>query len=231
MMLLLWSIGSSTVRSQDHDRVTIDSTKVESRNFDDTKLEEYRLDPEFQYGEVSTVGMSIWDRLKLLVGLWLAQLFAAGGESDWVRILIYLVCTGVVVYVILKLLKVDIKHIFYRPARQVPIQHRQIDDDIHEMDLDNLIKEALNESRYREAIRLVYLSALKELSGRDHLQWKIGKTNHEYMIELIGTPFQKEFDELSYYFDYSWYGQFSVDQSIYKKVSVHYGSLIQKVGK
>jgi len=204
---------------------------MESRSFDDSKLEEYRNNPEFQYGEVSTAGMSFWDRMMLLLGLWFAQIFTSGSESSWVKYLVYLSCISIVIYVILKLLKVDIRHVFYRPARQVPLQHRKIEDDIHEMDLDTLINQAISALKYREAIRLVYLAALKELSGRDHLHWRVGKTNHEYMNELIGTPFQKEFDELSYFFDYSWYGLFSVDKAIYEKVYVQYARLIQKSGK
>ena len=198
---------------------------------DKSKIDDYHNDPDFQYGEASVEGMSLWSRIKLLIGLWLAQLFALGGESNWVQYLIYFIGVTVIIYVILKILKIDIRHVFYRPARQSPIKHRVIDDDIHEMNLDELIKQALDDSDYREAIRLVYLAALKELSSRDHLQWKVGKTNHEYMNELMGTTFQKEFDQLSYYFDYSWYGQFSVDQAIYDKVSFEYDNLLLKASK
>ncbi len=211
--------------------MAIDSSIVNHRLLDSAKLEEYRGDPDFQYGEVSATGLSFWERLKLLIGLWLAQIFSSDGESNWVRYLVYAICIGTIVYVILKLLKVDVRHVFYRKGRQVPLQHRSIDEDIHEMDLDTLIKEAVNKGEYREAIRLVYLAALKDLSASDHLQWRIGKTNHEYMTELAGTAFQKEFDQLSYYFDYSWYGQFSVDEAIYRQVSSQYRSLTQKTGK
>lgn len=210
-------------------QIADDTTHIDQKSFNNTQLEAFKADKDFQYKELSQAGLSWWDRFKLMIGLWLSQLFSAGGGSPFLKILIYTLCALAVIYVVLKLLKIDIRHIFYRSARKSRLQYHSIDDDIHAMDFDTLIKQAVSNNNFREAVRLIYLAALKQLSDHDHLHWKIGKTNHEYMDELSGTAFKEEFDQLSYYFEYSWYGQFTVSRTLYADVSKKYQSLTDKI--
>lgn len=228
LLILVCYIGQTNIALAGH-QVANDTTIVQKSSFDSTLLDDFRNDSDFQYGEITTTSMSLWDRIKLMIGLWLSRLFSLGGNSIWGKILAYVLCISVIIYTVFKLLKVDIRHVFYRSHKKPPLQYRSIHDDIHVMDFEALIKDAVKNGNYREAVRLIYLAALKQLTDHDHLQWKVGKTNHEYMDELSSTIFQKDFDQLSYYFEYSWYGQFTVDQSLYTEVSEKYQSLTQKL--
>jgi hypothetical protein len=66
------------------------------------------------------------------------------------------------------------------------------DDNIHELDLPELLKQALAEKNLRLAVRFYYLLLLKNLHDAGMIKWEKDKTNREYLSEL----FNKE-----YYYD------------------------------
>ena len=86
------------------------------------------------------------------------------------------------------------------------------------MDFEALIAEAIDQKEHKKAIRLYYLYALKKLADQDLIHWKPGKTNLEYQQELGSPEIRPYFGDLSYYFDYAWYGDFPVSQSLFEKV-------------
>jgi hypothetical protein len=60
---------------------------------------------------------------------------------------------------------------------------------------------------------------LKMLTDANHVRWEPGKTNHDYLYELKRSDLKSGFRQLSYYFEYAWYGNFSITPELYKKVS------------
>ena len=115
------------------------------------------------------------------------------------------------------ILKVNAYRIFYGDAA-LPISHQAIDENIHEMDFDRLIHDALAKQDYRLGVRLLFLFALKMLSDKNHIHWMQGKTNHDYLNELSAGDVKKGFSELNYFFEYAWYGNFLVTDGMYARV-------------
>ena len=69
------------------------------------------------------------------------------------------------------------------------------EDNIYGIDFDNEIAAARRESRYREAVRLVYLSTLRRLSDGERLQWLPQKTPSQYCREVNDSRFNNLTDE------------------------------------
>lgn len=88
------------------------------------------------------------------------------------------------------------------------------------MDFEKLIREALEKKEYRYGVRLTFLYALKLLSDKQHVDWRPGKTNHDYLEELNEGELKTGFNELSFYFDYAWYGEFAVNENLFQRVQV-----------
>ena len=77
---------------------------------------------------------------------------------------------------------------------------------------------SVEKNDYRLGVRLVFLYALKTLSDKGLIQWDQGKTNHDYLNELRVTELQKGFNELNFYFEYAWYGNFNITPNVFSHV-------------
>ena len=133
-------------------------------------------------------------------------------------------------YVILKLVGVDITSVF-RGTKNANLPFSVHEENIHEMNFETLIDEALEKQEFRKAIRLVYLFALKKLNDEHFIDWKPGKTNHDYLDELTNDSVKNSFEELVYLFEYTWYGNFSVERPVFKIAKEHLTKLTQQLGQ
>ncbi|WP_435414970.1 hypothetical protein [Polaribacter aestuariivivens] len=105
------------------------------------------------------------------------------------------------------------------------------DDNIHEVDLETLLQQAISEGNYRLAIRYYYLSILKELSVHKIIAYHKEKTNTEYTFEIENENLRNDFKYLSYVYTYVWYGEFDVDKANFENVQKKYQSFKNKVHK
>jgi len=93
-----------------------------------------------------------------------------------------------------------------------------LDENIHEMDFDKLIEDALMKKDYRGGVRLVFLYSLKMLSDKNLIHWDQGKTNHDYLDELKQDELRGGFNDLNLYFEYAWYGNFTINAETFAHV-------------
>ena len=203
----------------DHYRETVydalaDSMAIEKRAFGEEDLRALKADPDLNYVIPPTVAESLWDRflrwvLQMLEGL-------SSETTDWLTILVYVVGLALLVVVIFMLLKVNAFKVLY--LGQGARNYQVLEENIHEMNFELLIQQAIDQQDYRRGIRLLFLYALKLLSDRHLIQWNTGKTNREYVSELNRGELKSGFHDLSFYFDYTWYGNFAVSQRLFTKV-------------
>lgn len=196
--------------------IPYDSSVIHTRSFDQEKLEKLKADPDMDYGR-SPAAINLWERFKIWLGRLLFRLLTAVDNANWFNILLTILAIIGLVYVILRLLKVDAFTMFYA-GKKAPVAYGVLDEDIHAMDFDKLIREALGRKEFRLAIRLLFLQALKLLADKHHILWQPGKTNHDYLDELTAQQLKTGFNELNFYFEYAWYGNFTVNESLYQKV-------------
>ncbi|NOT75016.1 MAG: DUF4129 domain-containing protein [Cyclobacteriaceae bacterium] len=197
-----------------------DSTIIEARSFDQKKLDELKNDDDFDYRQPPTVAESIWTRFLEWLYQMFGWIFRSAVSTSWGRVFLYLLGIGLVVLIVLLLLKVDALRIFYSGSDKGALNYQTVEENIHEMDFDKLIQQALDKKEYRHGVRLTFLYALKLLSDKQHVDWRPGKTNHDYTQELKKTDLKIGFSELSFYFDYAWYGDFNVNETMYERVKL-----------
>lgn len=199
-----------------------DDAVIAKRTFDENAIETLKADPDLNYKEAPTVGESLWERLKK----WLLELFFSifdqVATTSWGRLLIYLIGLAAVVYVVMMLLRVNaFRMLFSKPSAT---RYQVFEENIHEMDFDALVREALQQQDFRRAIRLRFLHALKLLSDRELIQWQPGKTNHDYATELNDQHLKPGFNALNYYFDYVWYGNFGASRALFDQAQDTFSS-------
>jgi hypothetical protein len=77
-------------------------------------------------------------------------------------------------------------------------------------DWENAIKDAMIKEDYRLAVRIMYLQTLKKLDDKIIVAFKQDMPNGYYLQKLFSTNYYPPFKELVKYFDYTWYGNYSI---------------------
>jgi hypothetical protein len=194
-----------------------DTLDIQPRGFNEDKIKELRADEDFNYAEAPTVGESLWDRFWRWVGQFIAELFGKMATTNWGNVLLYALALVVLILIVMAVLKVDAFRILAKGDGSA-VTKGVFHENIHEMDFDALIKEAVANRDYRNAVRLVFLQSLKLLSDKQHINWQAGKTNHDYVDEVQTPDVKKGLGQLSYYFDYAWYGGFTISEVQFSRV-------------
>lgn len=207
-----------------------DSSEVVHREFNTDQLNAYRLDEAFQYEEAAEEESTYFD----VVMDWVEDLlsFRSGGTSPVLQIIIYIVIgilVGVAIYYVLKLAKVKLPHFFKKATDNEGLDYAVDDEDIHQMPINSLLQKAIEEKRYRMAVRLFYLRALKDLSDRGMIHWQPDKTNHDYINEIKPGAIQHQFEDLTLLFEYAWYGEFELDAKKFQSAREQFGAFSKQV--
>jgi hypothetical protein len=92
------------------------------------------------------------------------------------------------------------------------ISVEEAERNLNETDFDKLIENACKSKNYRLAVRFFYLKMLKLLSERQIIEYKYQKTNHEYYYEIKNEKLRNLFKDVSFVFDYCWYGEYEADE-------------------
>ena len=195
-----------------------DSVSVEARTFSEETIRRFQEDGDFDYGIRRRETLSWWQRFQYwLVRQW-ARLFQHTYFGIIYNIIFYTFCFAVIVFAILKLTGTSVSQLFKGRNDRGLVHHDGLEDDIYAIDFEREIAQARQEGDYRRGIRLLYIYTLKKLADRQQIYWRPGKTNHDYQTELRDTPLATPFRQLSYYYEYAWYGNFPADEALYQRV-------------
>lgn len=80
-------------------------------------------------------------------------------------------------------------------------------EDLENIDLEKLLREALAQKNLRLAVRLYYIKLLKHLDREGYIRWEKNKTNRDYADELGVASINREFRKLMNAYEYVWYGE------------------------
>ncbi len=208
---------------------TVDSSRIQKRNFSESKLNELRKDSDFNYEQPPTVAESLWERLKMWIFYLVGMLINGATTTTAGKVILYVLGITSLIVVVMMMMKVDAVRVFFSGADQ-GIGHAQVlHENIHQMDFEKLIREATNKNEFRLGTRLIFLYALKILSDKQFIHWIPGKTNHEYVEEISQSELKTGLNELSFYFDYAWYGNFQITPETFGKVESTFQNLKSKI--
>lgn len=199
-----------------------DSSNVVVRSMDSTKIKSYLRDKDFRYFEDPESTMTLWERLME----WLKRQFLKLTEYDsyntaW-DIFIYLLIALAVVAIVFGIYKSEIKGLFLSNKNKNKLDVSEYVEDIHTIDYEKMIEEAIANKNFRYAIRLNYLRSLKILSDKEIIYWKIDKTNREFLREIKLNNLKSKFEKITTDFESIWYGGFEIDLSAYMHLQNYY---------
>ncbi|MEE1946118.1 DUF4129 domain-containing protein [Pedobacter sp. KR3-3] len=207
--------------------IKLDSSRVEQRQIDRQAVETYSKQKEFIYKETTPRNASWWRKLMAWIWDLIGRIFRGGNAGDGMLLkyffiflkyfLIAILVVGVA-YGILKLMGLDLR-VLAKKSKGIEVPYEESLENIHEIDFDEQLDKAVQEGNYRLAVRLLYLKTLKHLSDRDVIHWQPDKTNQTYVLELQNENQRKEFAQLTYRFEYVWYGEFFIDKQSFEPIA------------
>ena len=112
-----------------------------------------------------------------------------------------------------------------------PTTLKEIETNLHKADVESFLEKALNEKKYRLAIRLYYLAIIKQLSVKSAIVWKKDKTNGHYLRELRSNkhPNLNEFRNVTRIFEYVWYSDMQFDGGQFQEVRIDFKNLLKAI--
>jgi hypothetical protein len=196
-----------------------DSSQVEHRTFDQDLRDGFLADEDFLYDRPADtrIKRNLFQRFLRLLRYWWDTLFDEDTPA-WVPVLVLLSLLLGLVATFFWVMGVPLGSILGKREKKIVVDYEELKENIHELDFEQLVREAAGQGHYRRAVRLLYLESLKLLSDKEWIDWQINKTNHDYQYELVDTPVATPFEELTLHFEYVWYGDFAIDKRQYQIV-------------
>lgn len=201
------------------------------RQFDQEKLNDYVNDSDYQYDlQQPSDRLSWWERFKMWLYQKIASLFSSvPGGKDTRNTILLIIAGALLVFAIIKFIGADPRSLFGRKAKSAELVGEEVETDIHSISFEEMIADAISKQQYKRAVRLFYLKSLKQLSDREWIEWQPYKTNYEYVRELKKSELSTDFRQITYLFEYIWYGDFHLDQNSFKETEQQFASFEQKL--
>jgi hypothetical protein len=132
-------------------------------------------------------------------------------ESSAAQTALIIVAVAALDFILFKLMSGRVSNTKVKP-QQGAYSIEQVEETLHESDLEKFLLDAIQKKEYRLAIRIYYLMVIKSLSERDWITWKKDKTNNQYLSEMSARPDFALFRDLTRLFEYCWYGELTIDE-------------------
>lgn len=149
-------------------------------------------------------------------------------NSDIITVLLWTAAITFVLFILYRLFLAE--GAFKRKSKSVNAE-AGVEEEIitNESDFDALIRQALQNGNYRQAVRYQYLRTLHLLAGKSLLELAPDKTNFQYVSEIANRSYQQDFASLTLNYEYVWYGEFEIDKNIYDKIENNFRGFNQKI--
>jgi hypothetical protein len=150
--------------------------------------------------------------------------------ARWLNILLWVVLIGGFTALLIWFLSTSNIRLFRKKPKPVEeLIEDQETEDIFELNFEREIQKAVDAQNYRLAVRLLYLRTLRDLSNRNLISYTHEKTNSDYLFQLAGTNYYKNFFRLTRNFDYTWYGQFELSQDSFGTIQNEFSLFKQQL--
>ena len=189
-----------------------DTAFVRAISYDSKTYNQFKKDKIYDYNHSKVKGYSsFWEMLRDLFRRFLHKYLKVDLTEKQTKIVLWTL-TAIVVAILLLIFY------FFRPSWFYFNKRRKIgfsleDEDIHGLDFERLINDALKSGQYATAIRWNYLQVLKFLHSKELISWDAHKTVVEYVYELKRPALKPTFKEASQQFLYYRYGNFEASKA------------------
>ena len=205
-------------------------------DFDQEKLNSLKEQPTFDYTE-KPVEDSWWNQLKSYIRLqWQRFINWIFGPYEmntfWtlvIEIIPYLIITGIFFFILWLFIRLNPGNSILSTPETGSVYLSAEEEIIQSQDIDQLIRNAVSEEKYRLAIRYYYLLILRRLKEKNLIDYKFSKTDEEYLAEIKPQALHRQFGQLTRIYDYIWYGSFEASRENFTKAEKEFQQMQQLI--
>ncbi len=103
-----------------------------------------------------------------------------------------------------------------------------LDEYIHETDLERFLREAMAAANWTLAVRIYFLQIIKHLSEQGAIEWSKEKTNRDYIREMRKHRMHNEFRDVVRHYERSWYGNLTLSAEEYARLEPELKRMLEK---
>lgn len=178
---------------------------------DTAKIALWRSDSAYDYNrELITPELNLFEWISKQFGELLRKIFGSRFAEEYSGII--LICIAIILLLlIIWFVYKKRPELFMRSPRNA-LPYTVGEDTIYGVDFPGGIAEALSRRDYREAVRLLYLQTLKQLSDAERIDWQLYKTPTQYLNEVRLPAFR----QLTNHFLRVRYGNFEATEELFR---------------
>lgn len=182
------------------------------RNIPQDEWEKVKEDPRYQYKKVKK--KKVKEKKPKKRRDWNLNWL----NSGFFEVLLYLLVAGFIIFILYSFFKNN-EISFGRKKKEWVEEEETPWEDVESFDdWDTALQKAIASGDYRTACRILYLQILQELNNEALIEYKLERTNWQYVQKLFGTDFHDPFRKLTAYFDYVWYGKYEISQEQFERL-------------
>lgn len=209
------------ISQQEKDTVVLksDTTELKDVRYFDSDLNLKYADDAFNYNRKDGEAQNVLGQFLNWIFKGVYRVFGVNLPPNILQIIeyvIYVLMGVLALYLLIKfVVGENLSSLFTKKAVSL-IDINISEEHIENLDLDALIADAVQQKNFRFAIRYHYLKVLKLLSQKNIIEWHYEKTNSDYQNEITQAGLKPLFKEVSYLYDYIWYGEQEIDDNSFQ---------------
>ena len=186
----------------------------------------WQTNPLYDYNrELVAPDIDVFRWLTMQLGKLLSKLFGTKFAQEYSGVV--LVCIAILLLLLLLWFVYKKRPELFMRAGRNKLAYSVHEDTIYGVDFGQEIGRALDRKDYREAVRLLYLQTLKQLSDAGRIDWQLYKTPTEYIYELAPGPVCTSFRSLTHLFLRVRYGNFEATVALFEEMQALQGAIMK----
>lgn len=189
---------------------------------DTTQIAVWQSDPLYDYNrELITPEINVFEWFSRQFGELLRKIFGNRLLEEYSGLI--LICIAILILLLICWFVYKKRPELFMRSRKNVLPYTVEEDTIYGVDFQGGIAEAVSHYDYREAIRLLYLQTLKQLSDQGRIDWQLYKTPTQYINEVRIPAFR----QLTNHFLRVRYGNFEATETLFHTMR----ALQEEIGK
>ena len=156
---------------------------------------------------------------------WLSNLFSSGVF----QMFLWLFAIAFVLFILYHLFLAE--GAFRKKTKSAKSVTPDVEEEVitSESDFEIMIRQAVQSGNYRLAVRYQYLQTLHKLADKHLISLANDKTNYQYVREITNQNYQNDFAALTLNYEYVWYGEFAIEENIYRRMEAGFSQFNTKL--
>lgn len=204
-----------------------DDSRVDVRKPSQEAIDQLKANEDYIY-KIEEREESAWDRFWRW--FW-SKLLNNVGDLSWTGWVLLGLAVIALLAIIIRLFKIPIKSLFVfsRATKVTDLNFWSDITDLENEALEKNLHEYITNGAYREATRILFLIALRQLNRNKLIAWDAWKTDREYYYELKDEQLRTSYNHVMRHYEYVWFGHYLPHQEQFNIIKQQFDNFLANI--